>query len=139
MNERIIGISGAPAGAYVVVIWPDNRAFVLPVVGFALIEIALGRMDVVPLITDSTEHPLDAPGGPELISIYQDAEWKVFAPGENGLRWADRGQEVTGRKIVLWDVSNWWPSQSPLFATADETLWTDDFISPSPESQATPG
>lgn len=131
-QDRIISMCSAPAGSYVIIIWPDSQALVLPVVGYAVCEMETGFTYATPLVSDSAADPLDGLGGPQLINIYKDAEWKTFAPGENGLRWAEAWQEATGRKIEQWDVSVWWPSKAPLFATADETLWSDDFIPPAP-------
>ena len=128
-KDRIISLCSAPAGSYAVVIWPDNCAIVLPVTCYVVCETESGRRYITAAVSDHT-NPLDGAGAPELLEIYQDAEWTTFAPGENGLRWAEQWQEATGRKITHWDVSAWWPSQSPLFATADETLWTDDFVPP---------
>lgn len=143
MDKHIISTSNAPAGSYAVIIERVEKALiarVLPVVGFAFAEernIVSGCVTetfIIPLITDSASHPLRHLGGPHLlIDIFpKTATWKTFAPGENGLRWAERWQEETGRRIEQWDVSVWWPSKSPLFATDDETLWSDDFIPPTP-------
>lgn len=129
-KDRIISLCSAPAGSYAVVIWPDNDAIVLPVVGHVVLKTETGHTYITSMVSDSCGHPLDVLGAPVLLDIFQDAEWKTFAPGENALSWAARWQEATGRKITHWDVSAWWPSQSPLFATADETLWTDDFVPP---------
>ena len=129
-KDRIISLCSAPAGSYAVIIWPDNDAIVLPVVGHVVLKTETGHTYITSMVSDSCGHPLDVLGAPVLLDIFQDAEWKTFAPGENALSWAARWQEATGRKITHWDVSAWWPSQSPLFATADETLWTDDFVPP---------
>ena len=129
-KERIVNLCSAPAGSYAIVIWPDNSAWVLPVVGYAVLEMTTGITLITAMVSDSVNDPVGNVGSPVLLDTFRDAEWKTFAPGENGLRWAEQWQEATGRKITHWDVSAWWPSQSPLFATADETLWTDDFVPP---------
>lgn len=127
-----IAISSAPPGSYAILIGRDNHALVLPVVAFLLTESENGCPFITPLVTDSHGYPLKN-FGPVPVDLLQRAEWwKAFAPGENGLRWAEAWQEATGRKIEQWDVSVWWPSKAPLFATADETLWSDDFIPPAP-------
>ena len=129
-GTEIVSICGAPAGSYAVIIWPDNHAFVLPVVGHVVLKTETGHTYITSMVSDSCGHPLDVLGAPVLLDTFQDAEWKTFAPGENGLLWAEQWQEASNRKITHWDVSVWWPSQSPLFASADETLWTDDFVPP---------
>lgn len=50
----------------------------------------------------------------------------VFGPGQNPLPWAEWIEELDGRRIAAWDVANWMPSKSPVFATAGETLWAED-------------
>lgn len=52
----------------------------------------------------------------------------VFGPGQNPLLWAEEFETWAGARVTKWDVSNWMPSQSPVFATADEVLWTSDSL-----------
>ena len=52
----------------------------------------------------------------------------VFGPGQNPLPWAGEIEEWGGERIAEWDVSDWMPSQAPVFATADEALWTADSL-----------
>lgn len=129
-EKRIVSISSAPTGSYAVIIEsytePNNIeltlvARVLPVVGLALVEeraTTTGRVDntVMPLITDSISMPLRRLGGPHLLTdIFPLSKaWKTFAPGENGLRWAELWEQTTGQRIEHWDVRSWFPYKSPL-------------------------
>lgn len=135
MNERILNAFSAQDGSFIIIIDDENRAFVLPVVGWVAVvrtwDDGKETLDIDPLISDGRPST-GVWGGPEPIydSAYKLFDWKTFAPGENALPFIERREEDTGEKIAMYDVSVWMPSQSPLFATADDTLWSNDFIPP---------
>ncbi len=127
---RIISICSAPAGSYAIIIVAgiqSNYAHVIPIVGFGLTEQEdpVRPAAIIPLVSDSITHR--CLGGPQPLpdAFPWAMAWKSFAPGENGLRWAEIWQEARGVKIDEWDVRVWWPSKAPLFATADETPQDD--------------
>ena len=124
-----ITVFPAQPGSYVVIIWPQDDAYVVPIVAWSSQVVAGDRVFLTPLVSDCIS--ADGLGGPELMDAYTNCEWKSFSPGENALHWIALWEGATGRKIKSWDMANWWPSQAPLFATADATLWTDDSIPPS--------
>lgn len=122
----------AAPGWFLVGVNDDNVANVMPIGGWVVIA-TVNRWDGViqgepvfttlPLIGESAWGDVGSLEPPPAHGF----EYQVFAPGENPLAWAEKW-EMYGRKIVSWDVSNWWPSKAPVFATVDETLWTDDSI-----------
>lgn len=132
MSKRYLNVCAAQAGTFIVIITEEGEALVLPVVAWVnsihTLDNGSEWLDTDPLVSDSLASD---PGGPELVDIWGDTvEWKTFAPGENPLAWAERFETEYGRKITSWNVSTWMPSTSPVFATADEVLWTNDFIPP---------
>lgn len=130
MSEPIVTVIPAQPGSFAVVIWDDGTAHVLPIAAWiTMVEYRETGWysNTIPLVSDSTA--VDPPGGLENLDIYR-AEWKAFMPGENALAWAKKWEEESGRAIAAWDLSNWWPSKSPVFVTADDTLWSDGLAPP---------
>lgn len=129
MSETTTTIIPAQPGSFVIVIWEDGTANALPVA--AWMTIAEFRdygwfCHATPLVSDSMTADT---GDLESLDGYH-AEWKAFMPGENALAWVEKWEKDTGRKISRWDLSNWWPSKSPVFATAGDTLWSDGLVPP---------
>lgn len=131
MDKTYSVIPAAP-GWFAVVVDNEDKATVLPIAGWV---VTVGHREFGdPIILTTPLAGFSAwgdVGSAEAIS--DDLDYQVFAPGENPLPWAEKWEKQYGRKIASWDVSNWWPSKSPVFATADETLWTDDSIPPEEE------
>jgi hypothetical protein len=131
MNERIINVFGAQPGSYALLMHKEQGGIVLPVVGWVArektSEIGETYLDISPLVSNSLMEDTREPE--EITDWPDDWDWKTFAPGENAHRWIEIFEKEHYR-ISSWDVSNWWPSKSPIFATADEMLWTDDLLPP---------
>lgn len=131
MSSRIVNVFAAQAGSYAILIHKEQGGLILPVVAWIAREgidvFGEPSIDLTPMVSDSTEADTDEPT--EITNWINDWKWKTFAPGESAYRWIELFEQEY-YKIPSWDVSNWWPSKSPLFATADETLWTEDFIPP---------
>ena len=130
MDKSYSVIPAAP-GWFVVAIDEDNVAYVLPLAAWRIetCEVQFGPrkgasyVASIPLIgtsvwgdSGSIEEPMER------------LEYQVFGPGENPLHWAEQWEKGYGRKIAEWNVSNWWPSKSPVFATVDSVLWSDGML-----------
>ena len=112
-------VTPAGPGWFVVMVDNDMRATVQPVGAWQVVIDSTANFDdptvmVEPLIPDGRH------GAGVLSAPPETADAAVFGPGQNPLPWAAGIEEWAGRRITVWDVSNWWPSEAPVFATADE-------------------
>lgn len=126
MMKEFSVIPAAP-GWFLVGVRSEGVANVMPIGGWVVTVTFDGSTRDEPIITTTPLVGMSAWGDAESLEAppAHDFEYQVFAPGENPLNWAKQWEEVYGRKITTWDVSNWWPSKAPVFATADETLWSE--------------
>lgn len=114
----------APPGWFVVMLDDEMKATVQPV-GAWRVVIDTPDGDE-PTITCEPLVPHGSQGSGVLSAPTFESALGVFGPGQNPLPWAEKIEEWGGARITVWDVANWWPSQSPVFATPDEELWTAD-------------